>query len=66
MSRLDGVEKDIAEIFADERAAAYIDKTRQEKIIEIVTARISRLEQIFDLSEKEILSEEQNFGMTIQ
>lgn len=66
LSRLDGVEKDIAEIFADERAAAYIDKTRHEKIIGIVTARISRLEQIFDLSEKEILSEEQNFGMTIQ
>ena len=66
LSRLVGIEKDIAEIFEDERAAAYIDKARQEKIIEIVTARISRLEKIFDLAEKEILSEEQNFGMTMQ
>lgn len=66
LSRLAGIEKDIAGIFDDERAAAYIDKARQEKIIEIVTARISRLEKIFDLAEKEILSQEQNFGMTMQ
>lgn len=66
LSRLVGIEKDIAGIFGDERAAAYIDKTRQEKIIGIVTARISRLEQIFDLAKKEILSEEQDFGMTMR
>lgn len=66
LSRLVGIEKDIAGIFGDERAAAYIDKARQEKIIGIVTARISRLEQIFDLAKKEILSEEQDFGMTMR
>ncbi len=47
LSRLAGIEKDIVEIFYDERAAAYIDKIRQEKIIGIVTARISRLERLF-------------------
>ncbi len=60
------IEKDIAEIFDDERAAAYIDKARQEKIIKVVTARISRLEQIFDLDEIEALSDEQDFGMKMQ
>lgn len=65
-NRLAGIEKDIAEIFDDERAAAYIDKARQEKIIEVVTARISRLEQIFELYETEALSDEQDFGMKMQ
>lgn len=61
-----GIEKDIAEIFDNERAAAYIGKERQEKIIEVVTARISKLEQIFDLNETEVLSDEQDFGMTMR
>lgn len=46
--RLYGIEAEISELFSDKRAAAYIDKSRQDKIIGVIAARISRFRKIYD------------------
>lgn len=47
LNKLQGIDEEIREMFVDERARAYIPESRSEKIIQVLTTRISMLEQQF-------------------
>lgn len=47
LDRLNGIETEILELFADDRARAYLDEQRVRKIIQIILTRIRMLKKIF-------------------
>ena len=46
LTKLDGIEDEIQELFSDSRARAYIDEQRVGKITEVILTRIKMLKQI--------------------
>lgn len=63
LSLLGGIDDDIRRLFSDQRARAYIDEARCNKIIEVILARIEMLnEQLQSMT----LSETESQDMTIQ
>lgn len=47
LSRLDGAVEEIMQLFASEKATAYMDDARQKKILSVLSFRIKKLEQLF-------------------
>ena len=63
LKKLAGIEEEIAEIFNDDRAVAYIDAARQEKILAVITKRIQMLTEILEQQPWETEELEQGMKM---